>query len=104
MKYLMIISITSTISSFGTFTFMTKKLQPEFFNQVVEVAGIQLERLKDPAVFCAAYNQHFKDSPGQDQRNPANNQSDFAEVVRQAQKAAAEREKVLREMEGKREY
>ena len=88
---------------------MTKKMDPELFNNLKTVTSMAIAKLQDPNTFCTAQSQGG-DVPGQiglegGERGPASTEKPkLSELLKQAQEAHKERDRILKEMEESNNY
>ena len=106
-KYLVIISLTSSISSGATWFYLTKKMDPQLYKQITTIAGVYLNKIKDPNAFCptgeAQTTQAGQNVQGRGTASDGSvggvidENAKLSDLVKQAQEAHKERDRILKE-------
>ena len=96
MKTLTIILFTSIFSSAGTFVYTTKFMSPQLYGQIVDTASGYLDKIKAPqSHFPQLAQAECPDGPGRDTASP---KKGIFKLLKEAQKANADRNQQLEEL------
>lgn len=98
MKIFFIIVITALVSSAGTYFYTTKKMAPEFYRKTVSTANEYLRMFDNPKEYCPQPANKYA-SPGRAAASEKPNLGNFGDLMRQAQEARKEHNRILKEME-----
>lgn len=77
---------------------MTKEMSPEFYKKVISTASVHIDKIKDPSKYCQSGSQ-VTSNQERHARGVASENPQFGELIRQAQDARKEHNKILKEME-----
>ena len=94
MKYIFLILFTASLSSAGTFFYMTQKMAPGFYYSFIEKAQAWVDYAKDPPKNCGV----SRDTASMNEDGVVD-KADLAEMLKEAKRKQEEKTKILKEFE-----